>query len=517
MLPSAAVLAVVLLLGHARELYERLGLTSSTASTREIKKAWHLHALKLHPDKVEGSAELRQAAETKFKKAAEAYEVLSDPALRAAYDRTGVIPDDKAKTEATTRRTTEEDSEFGFEGSQQQQQQLQQQQQQQWRPHGWRQSRWGGRFDDFEVGLAQKRARRVRTLEQLRRLLQPPAGPPRFGLVGFYRRGEEATLKQGLRFPYPFAGWSLASQGDGFWWEDAVQTALVSVGDLASNEGAALLDHFGLRGSDGAPARLPAVAWVFRDAELSYRLASAEEVPTHMAFVQWVYRFLSAEVRVVNRDHRPVKAWWLDGHTAKEQGIIRPGESFTRSSFVSHRWFFWPEATEGTVLGHGAALGMITLANVSEVNELILHPKCVDTNGHCGQWRALGECEKNKAYMRAACPNACGGCEAWGWLYDAGLGPLHERLSCWADAAACAPTKGYPAGGRELRGADDLRKLPWGTLAWLRGGEHMDADTRRALERALAPPPAPAAVRPPSSKPPPHTPSPPPPPPRDEL
>ena len=89
----------------ADSLYERLGL-SKGASSKEIKKAWHLVALKLHPDKVEGSSEQKDAAERRFKQAAEAYEVLSDGSLRATYDRTGVIPDDKAKTEATSKKSS---------------------------------------------------------------------------------------------------------------------------------------------------------------------------------------------------------------------------------------------------------------------------------------------------------------------------------------------------------------------------------------------------------------------------
>ena len=240
------VLSALLLLVSAGDgLYERLGL-SRGASAREIKKAWHLLALKLHPDKVEGTAQQKEEATKRFKAAAEAYEVLSEASLRARYDASGVVPDDKAKNEArASSSSSATDEDYGFESDSNQNGR---QQQQQRSPHGFG---WGWRFDAFEIGLAQQRAKRVRTLEQLRRLLRPPAGA-RYGLVGFYRRGEEATLKQLLRFPYPFAGWSLAAQGDGFWWEDALQTALVSVGDLASNEGRQLLEHFGLAGASDA-------------------------------------------------------------------------------------------------------------------------------------------------------------------------------------------------------------------------------------------------------------------------
>ena len=157
---------------------------------------------------------------------------------------------------------------------------------------------WGYRYDAFEIGLAQQRAKRVRTLAALRKLLHPPAQPARYGLVGFYRRGDERSLKQMLRFPYPFAGWSLATTGDGFWWEDALQTVLVSVGDSLSNEGKALLDHFGVDASAG----LPAVAWVHNTSDLTFELTRT--LHSHEAFVGWVYRFLGASIRIVNRDHR---------------------------------------------------------------------------------------------------------------------------------------------------------------------------------------------------------------------
>jgi hypothetical protein len=184
------------------ELYERLGLARE-ASAREIKKAWHLIALRLHPDKVEGSVRDKEEATQRFKAAAEAYEVLSEPSLRARYDASGIVPDDKAKSDAHKSSPSSEEEDFGFESDAGRQQQQ----------RGGAHFGFGWRFDAFEVGLAQQRAKRVRTLDGLRRLLQPASGA-RFGLVGFYRRGADETLKKGLRFPYPFAGWSLAAAGE---------------------------------------------------------------------------------------------------------------------------------------------------------------------------------------------------------------------------------------------------------------------------------------------------------------
>src|SRR5437868_3350321 len=67
-----------------RDYYEVLGITR-TASDEEIKKAYRKFALKYHPDKNPGD----KTAEEKFKEIGEAYEALSDPQRRAAYDQYG--------------------------------------------------------------------------------------------------------------------------------------------------------------------------------------------------------------------------------------------------------------------------------------------------------------------------------------------------------------------------------------------------------------------------------------------
>ncbi|GFR39803.1 hypothetical protein Agub_g291 [Astrephomene gubernaculifera] len=66
-----------------KDYYKILGVDSS-ASDRDVKKAYRDLARKYHPDKV--TAEEREAAEAQFREVAEAYEVLSDEEKRRLYD-----------------------------------------------------------------------------------------------------------------------------------------------------------------------------------------------------------------------------------------------------------------------------------------------------------------------------------------------------------------------------------------------------------------------------------------------
>ena len=71
-------------MAEKRDYYEVLEVAKN-ATADEIKKAYRKKALQYHPDRNPGDKE----AEEKFKEAAEAYDVLSDPDKRARYDRYG--------------------------------------------------------------------------------------------------------------------------------------------------------------------------------------------------------------------------------------------------------------------------------------------------------------------------------------------------------------------------------------------------------------------------------------------
>ena len=71
-------------MAEKRDYYEVLGVAKN-ANADEIKKAYRKAAIQYHPDKNPGDKE----AEEKFKEAAEAYDVLSNPDKRARYDQFG--------------------------------------------------------------------------------------------------------------------------------------------------------------------------------------------------------------------------------------------------------------------------------------------------------------------------------------------------------------------------------------------------------------------------------------------
>jgi molecular chaperone DnaJ len=67
-----------------RDFYETLGV-SRTATEAELKSAFRKAAMQCHPDRHPGDKQ----AEARFKEINEAYQYLSDPQKRAAYDRYG--------------------------------------------------------------------------------------------------------------------------------------------------------------------------------------------------------------------------------------------------------------------------------------------------------------------------------------------------------------------------------------------------------------------------------------------
>jgi molecular chaperone DnaJ len=97
-----------------RDYYEILGVTRD-APVDEVKKAYRQKAKELHPDK---NPKDRKKAEEDFKRATEAYEILSDPEKRAQYDRFGHAGPAQGFDFSSTdfRRAREAFSDFGFGG-----------------------------------------------------------------------------------------------------------------------------------------------------------------------------------------------------------------------------------------------------------------------------------------------------------------------------------------------------------------------------------------------------------------
>jgi molecular chaperone DnaJ len=76
--------SMIFLMATNRDYYEILGL-GREASNEEIKKAFKKLAMKFHPDRNPDNPK----AEEQFKEAKEAYDILSDPQKKAAYDQFG--------------------------------------------------------------------------------------------------------------------------------------------------------------------------------------------------------------------------------------------------------------------------------------------------------------------------------------------------------------------------------------------------------------------------------------------
>jgi len=89
------------------DYYGILGV-KKTAKPKDIKSAYRKLALQYHPDKVDGDAAAKEAAEKKFVQVSEAYAVLSDDEKRNVYDKYG-----KRGLEALERGIDPEQAGFG--------------------------------------------------------------------------------------------------------------------------------------------------------------------------------------------------------------------------------------------------------------------------------------------------------------------------------------------------------------------------------------------------------------------
>jgi curved DNA-binding protein CbpA len=90
------------------DLYNLLGVTPA-AGDDEVRRAFRREAKRCHPDMVAGaSAAEREALQQRFIRLAQAYELLSDPAQRSAYDRrlAAEAAEAKFKAETSSARTT---------------------------------------------------------------------------------------------------------------------------------------------------------------------------------------------------------------------------------------------------------------------------------------------------------------------------------------------------------------------------------------------------------------------------
>lgn len=85
--PAEGTVAELLALARGATHYEVLGVARSVAP-EEVKRVYYAHARRLHPDRFRRDADevQRQRIDAAFAKVTQAYEVLKDASLRAAYD-----------------------------------------------------------------------------------------------------------------------------------------------------------------------------------------------------------------------------------------------------------------------------------------------------------------------------------------------------------------------------------------------------------------------------------------------
>ena len=85
-----------------KDYYETLKVNKG-ASDSEIKKAYRKLAIQFHPDKNPGD----KVAEQKFKEAAEAYEILSNPQKRQQYEQKSLHEHDGRRTFSSNKKNVE--------------------------------------------------------------------------------------------------------------------------------------------------------------------------------------------------------------------------------------------------------------------------------------------------------------------------------------------------------------------------------------------------------------------------
>ncbi|CAL4042508.1 molecular chaperone DnaJ [Buchnera aphidicola] len=91
-----------------KDYYQVLGVNNSSEE-RDIKKAYKRLAMKYHPDRNQGD----KNAEKKFKEIKEAYEILTDPKKRTAYDQYGHSAFEQGSTNSSFSHSFSTTADFG--------------------------------------------------------------------------------------------------------------------------------------------------------------------------------------------------------------------------------------------------------------------------------------------------------------------------------------------------------------------------------------------------------------------
>lgn len=109
-LMAIGMMTMLMVWREPRTYYDELSVDAD-ASAEEIKRAFRTKAKEYHPDRVDSSQGNTKWANERFVRLSTAYEVLSDPRERAAYDA-------KLAADASTHRTRtrDDDRRYDYEG-----------------------------------------------------------------------------------------------------------------------------------------------------------------------------------------------------------------------------------------------------------------------------------------------------------------------------------------------------------------------------------------------------------------
>jgi len=363
--------------------YDVLGVPHDF-SIPKLKKAYYSLARSLHPDKVK-DPDAKAETELRFKRVAEAYEVLSDDARRREYDYLISAPAHQQEL-----RSSHE------------QRKRPQQKRQQAAAHA--QSQQAG----FEVSSS---------MDELPGLVEGKQDAlKRNMVVALYDGRDDACVKSlsAISYPRPFIG--MSQDWHGVDWADIIVAAKHDVGpSLALGRPSGVLSTYeqavGRATHDPHGFLMPRCpTFIFQPK--GERLGRGKmHSATHSsadAFRPWVFSFLQIPLIIRNECPSSVRVNWIHGSHVKELLLLGPKASATRTVYLSHTLHAESIERKGQRISDNSSLLIFRVMNTSEM--VVRRKGCVDLSSDCEEWLRKGECGRHPQYMKVECPLSCEMC-----------------------------------------------------------------------------------------------------------